>query len=347
MFKTHAVVLALLFLWAPATIAEERNTNDVNHVILEELRGIRGSLDRIADELSQLRKSEAARKRLSQTVTDWRPLPTAGPDTEHLAKIQLPENPTKAQVKKYIRDIIGASRGQNTWSDRDPQIGMLTKVGPENLPVLLEFLNSSGSMNNYHLVRAIVHLSNEQSASLILDALPIHHELIKVVVRHGWEDQARKILLDEVKNTDEYLPSEWLVALANLNDPDTYPFLREYFVSGPNKRTTYKAIKHLPIDDMTEAVARAWKMSQYGGPYDRNAMAVVAIEYGHEDALAVLIDILLSARGPSSFASRETRPAILKHVEFRGSNEELVRWFEQNRKHIHFDKEAKKFVVRK
>ena len=140
---------------------------------------------------------------------------------------------------------------------------------------------------------------------------------------------------------------EWCTAVANLNDPETYPLLRNYFIEGPNGNTTYNSIKHLPIEDMPGAVAEAWERCKYGDSFGVYQMAIIALEYGHIDALAVLIETLTSGtkKPYHDHVIRDIRPALLMHVDFRGSNEELAQWFEKNRDNLRFDKEAKKFVV--
>ena len=207
--KTYLAALVLLLALFNTSRAKENNSNEFNQAVLEELRAIRTSLDQIVKELEQLRKKDAARTDLSDQSTDWTPHSGNVADLEKLNKIELPHNSSPEQVRDYIREIVFASRGQNTFSSRDPQIAMLIKVGRENLPLLIETLSlSSGPMNDYHIIRAIVILADDDSKSLILEALPIHHDLITAIVENGWEEDARNTLLAELKNIGQYLPLE-------------------------------------------------------------------------------------------------------------------------------------------
>lgn len=343
--RAQHIASLLACLLATTVYATDATTNDTGGLILEELRSIRSSLDRIADELSELRTVDERRKAVQSLSVDYPAFTRQGPDIATLADLTLPDDPSPKEVKQYILDIVSASQGQNTFSDRDPQVALLTRVGRENLPLLIEALSYARSMNDYHIKRAIVNLADESNKSLILDSLPIHQDLVTAVIQHGWEEDARDILLTELKNTGQYLPTEWIQAAASLNDPESYPLLRDYFINGQNRSWTYKAIKHLPIEDMPGAVAEAWQRSKYGDDCNRIYMAIIAVKYGHLDALAVLVDSLTSGTPDSYWSSQEARPAVLRHTGFRGSNSELGRWFEANRDQLRFDAESCKFIM--
>lgn len=345
----NKTVIALVMAFGLFASADAQNieTNDINRAMLEELRQMRTSLERIADEMTQLRKNESEKKARVGDLADWDSFQRRGPDIRQLAEIKLPDHANKDQINKYILDIAAASQGQNVWSDRDPQVAMLTKVGNNNIQLLIDTLTLTGDMNNYHIIRAIEILADEKSKPLILDALPIYHELVRVIIQRGWESDAKNILLTELKNSGQYLPIEWITAVANLNDSNSYPLLRDYFIKGQNKYQTFKAIKGLPIENISEAVDEAWQKSKNGDDCNRQYMAMVALEYGHVDALSTLIDVLTSGEANNSWTSHEIRPAILRVVDFRGSNEDLAQWFRTNRDKLRFDPKTKKFVTDK
>lgn len=62
-----------------------------------------------------------------------------GPDLKRLKKIKLPKDPSRAQVKKYIEEIIAATKDQNVYSSNDPQVDMLREISAENIDLLLEY----------------------------------------------------------------------------------------------------------------------------------------------------------------------------------------------------------------
>ena len=345
--RTSIAVMFLVLGTTLAARAAEPGDYYTDRAILQELHEIRGLLERLARDVAALKEEAkpAEKKAAAPAFPRTGAFSSSGPNLEKLGSILFPDDPTEDKVRRYIRDVITASPQQNMFTDSDPQVSMLTTVGTEYLPLLIEALGRTGGMNDYHLVRAIVDLADERSKALILDALPIHHELIQAVIRNGWEHDARDILVDELRSAHQYLPTEWLKAVAALEDPETYPLLREFFIEGRNRHSSFEAIRHLPIEDMEEAVAEAWRRSRYEHAYEREGMARIAVEYGHMDALEALIEGLSVDDESGAWRARENRAAILRVVDFRGSNAALADWFEQNRERLVFDEDAREFRV--
>ncbi|HBA82930.1 MAG TPA: hypothetical protein DCZ95_02435 [Verrucomicrobia bacterium] len=339
--------LPLAFLVATlagAMSTQALDTNDVNVMILQELQQIRASLAKISDEVAALRKESEDKKKISQMAGFDGMGSMSGPNIEKLAKIEWINSTDPEQIKKYIIDIILSSQGQRSWSDRDPQVAMLAKVGSANLPELINAMSMTDSMNNYHVLQAIEILASDKHKTLILENLPLHHELVKTISKKGWEEDARATLLTELKNKGQYLPTEWIAAVASLQDPESYPLLREYFISGHNPYWTYKAIKDLPIEDLEGAVLEAWERNKHddcNGSY----LAMIAMEYGRQDALEAVLSVLTAEEPHNSWTSREMRPKLLKCVDVRGSNDDILKWYEANKDTLRFDKETKKFVA--
>ncbi len=274
------------------------------------------------------------------------PFDRKGADHDALAKITLPDNPSSEQLNQYISDIVAASSGQNSFSTEDPQTAMLAKIGRENISLLIAKIPESPSWSSasYYLVEAVARLASESNKTLIFNALPTKKELVKVVVKKGWELDARDILIQGLKDGGN-LSTEWINTVATLRDKESYPLLRNYFINGNIRSWTYKAIKNLPIENLSGAVAQAWERSQYAHSYERNSMAVIAAEYGHLDALAVVIDALMSEESKDYWLSQEARPALLRCTGFFGTNEEFVEWFKLNKNRLRFNPETKKFEV--
>ncbi len=315
--------------------------------IIDELRAIRAVVEELRDQIADMTKQRELPDK-ARRVTSWdHSFTRRGPDIAALSDIALPDRGDPEQVKSYIRTIASVSQGQNTFSDRDPQIRMLIDLGEESVPVLLESMRHSHGMNDYHIRRAIVLLASEKNKDLILDALPLHPELVSAVLQQGWAADARDTLITELKNTRQYLPTEWIQAVASLRDPETYPLLTEYFVEGQNRAFTYKAIRSLPIENMSEVVERAWKRSKYGDEYARISMAIIALEFGQLDALEALADALTHESTDSVWLVREARPAVLRHTDFRGANSELMQWFRENQEDLEFNPDSRRIEKRK
>ena len=334
-----------VYFWLALNLAGCSTTSNQQNLVLEELKGIHSSLEVITEKLSE---QEASRQKLISFSSKFGSSTGREVNVDKLIDITLPNNPTSEDVKKYIQKIRTASIGQRGYSARDPQVALYAEVGQKNLPHLIDSLSrgDSHTMHDYHIIFAITQLVDDAHKSLILDSLSRHPSLVKVVLEKGWEVDAREILLTELK-TEQRLSTDWVKATAMLNDPESYPFLRDHFIKAGNRSQTYDAIKNLPLEDMTGAVAEAWEGSQYEHEYERQRMAVIAVEYGRVDALGFLVDALITPpdSNASNYMRKEMRFALLKTTDFRGSNEEFKEWFETNQDHLRFDQESKIFVI--
>lgn len=77
-------------------------------MVLEELKGIRSSLDQLNESFSK----EAERREKLQALSGGRSVnDRKGADVETLLEIKLPANPTQEDVKSYISKIKAATEG--------------------------------------------------------------------------------------------------------------------------------------------------------------------------------------------------------------------------------------------
>ena len=342
--KTVRSFLILLILSAsPAAMAGEAAT-DTNAAILKELAEVRAMLAEIKAELAQLKEQMKA----SQPFEE--PTDPKGPDIKALQKIKLPETPTDEQVREYIDSILAASEGQRIWSGRDLQVKMLVKLGRERLKLIIDALKPG----DYHLTEAVKRLATKADKRLIIGALHRHHGLIEIIVREGWEKDARDILVEVLATRPNYLPTEWIEAVGRLKDPKRYDDLKAYFVDGMNPSFTYKALLNIPDFDLAGAVAEAWDfIRDYPSSpnsiidYERkNFFATIAVGYGHLDALEFLVK-QQSEPQKNSWTYERTRHAILRHSGLRGTKAEIADSFEKHKHSLLFDSEKKKFVIAK
>ena len=342
----RAEIQIAVFCFLTATLSGCSTTSNTQDLYLEELKGIRSSLDKIADNLEE---QNADNKKLAEFSSKYASSHTMNNvNLVELADITLPENPSEEDVKKYINAIKIASAGQRGSSARDPQVEMLKAVGQENVPLLVDAL-LEGSQDypfRYHAIYAIQGLATETHKAVILKSLAKEQRLAGIVLEKGWENDAHDTLVEGLQK-GQRLESDWIKALVSLNDPETYPLLRDYFINGENCYWTYAIIKDLPIEDLGGAVEKAWKNSQYTHEYSRQKMAIIAVGYGQLDALEFLIETLASPSPSSrSHTLREIRVAVVDAIGLNESNEKLADWFNTNRDHLKFDPDSQKFVIK-
>ncbi|MHC5038345.1 MAG: hypothetical protein ACYTHM_13605 [Planctomycetota bacterium] len=325
--------------------------------ILEAVRALQKKVEKLVSRIEALEK--ALEEKEDARSPSFPPLPGGDPFggrmTGKFRKIKLPENPTKEQVREYVRKIQDASRGQRVFSSSDPQTTLLIRVGSEHLDVLIDALEREMiGMSNYHLINAIKSLARRKHLPLIRTALPLHKNLAEVILAKGWEREVKDILVEELRSGHSYLPTEWIKAVASLRDPSTYKDLLEFFVHGSNPCMTFdalKAIPDFPRMDLENAVGQVWRRVKSGetgfGPsqWERDTVAKIAAKYGHVDALGHLLNVLNRERDTRFSRYPNLRPEVLRLVPLRGTNRELLQWYTQNRDRLRFDKAKGKYFV--
>lgn len=305
----------------------EPTTSAFEYGILRELKAIRKTLDQ---EKQPTTTPEICGDREERKI-----------DREALAAITLPDQPTVEQVRKYVESIIEVSRGQSRRSSNDPQINMLTRVGPEHLNILLEFQRREPS-RSYSLRQAINRLAGPEHKKMILKVLQEDSWLIEAVITNGWIEEARPTLLKGLSASPGHLPTEWIKTVASFKTPETYEDLKNYFIYSGSNSTIYDTLKDLPGIDLTDAVEKAWRRAKYSHRFTSQAMLPIALEFGHPDALEIMVGELDK---PSDMRLWDPRDLLLKFTSASGSNEEIQQWYEANKDRIVFDPGQHHFVI--
>ena len=267
--------------------------------------------------------------------------------------IALPENASKEQVKDYINQVLISGQRLTRFNADDPQIGMLVKVGAQNLDTLLEVrstLGSTKSLNWYagdalagYLDAAIKQLVRSADKELVIRALPFDDDLADIVLERGFQADARETLIAGLSRKTPNLPISWIKAVAALQDPANYPDLKAYFIRCQSRKTVFGIIRKLPGIELSEAVDEAWKKAKHD---QRQAtyMCGIAAEYGHVDALETAATILRSATD-GDYRS-EAGAVLKKSTPATGDAPALLAWYDANRDKLVFDVETKKFTVK-
>lgn len=263
-------------------------------------------------------------------------------DMDLLSKITLPNNPTPQQVREYINAILYVSRSQQVHLPSDPQVFMLVQVGHEYLDELL-LVTATYDRGLVYTVAAIKALAKEEDKEKIIKALDQHPPLVTVVAAKGWVGDARDVLVKKLNENPNYLPHEWIAAVASLQDPATYDGLLAYFANGSNRHLTYKYIAGLPGIDLTKAAPVAWEKTR-PDKYEIAYITEAALSVGYLPALDFVVETLDNNNNlpPSQYSPRAL---MFQFTGIQGSNEELKKWYDANRKRLRFDAGVKRFVV--
>jgi hypothetical protein len=163
------------------------------------------------------------------------------------------------------------------------------------------------------------------------------------VVHHGWQEDAKPILVTTLQDKPQFLPNRWLQTVADFHDPTTYPVLRDYFIAYP-RLMAYKTLQSLPNFDLHETVDAAWRAAQ--SQTKEQVLAGLlgpAAEMGEPDFPSIAMKLLNSSKpriqNVAAKALRAYTPAT--GIE----NTDLINWMKKNASNLVFDAAARKFVL--
>lgn len=317
-------------------------TPDLSEDWLADAKLVRLELVPIAEFPMRLTAEKLRLDRQNQRMT-----PVPPPPAPSFANVSLPKNATKSEVREYVFSILSVSQRRTSFEPTDPEVELLAKVGPDNLDVLLaaEDRVPRGGASTY-LDEAIRRLAQPKDKSLILQALAVHPQLIQVVVKQGWNADARDTVMASLKDEREVsLPGAWLQVAASFQDPATYPDLKAYLLRCRNKQQAYTAIRKLPGLDLRATVDAIWKEAKAGENRDFLGVCGIAAEYGHLDAVEATVNYLKQDFG-SAMQQRHAATIIKKFTPATGDKAALIAWFEANKGRLAFDPDQRKFVPR-
>lgn len=346
------LVLALLLLASPTRAGDEPET-DLNALKarVSELEAAKLGLERKVAELQTLLNKYAAEK-AGEVHTMEIPLGFDGqPAPPHLKGISLPPRPTKEQVRAYVATILraaGSHRGG--YGAQDPEVGLLKKVGPDHIDVLMEPLLYAPFPNgDLYLTTALESLVTNAHKDLVLGRLQLCRQVVSIVVSRGWTQDAAPVLLTVLADHASWkpsaggatLPHEWVEAVASLKRPESYGDLKAFFYEDGNRYQAWLAIKDLPGVLLDSDIAAVWAWAKKRNPgYERDSLAAVAAHYGHFDALEELFED--PGNWPQSAAIESVTP-------YRGGpfdREKARQWFQENRARLAFDAEARRYNIK-
>ncbi len=272
-----------------------------------------------------------------------------------ILNIGPPENWTKKQVKNYVLAILSFAQRQPPGPDGDPRIGAIRAVGSENVDVLINLLPSenpgiwpsySRLRTDWCLVMAIEQLACDKNKKIIVKSLRENPKLIDVVLQKDWVQEARKPLVDEFLKSPLNVSLQWVVAVARLQDPRTYEKLRQRLVHGRNRRIVYMALKKIPDIKLEGAVSDAWEWCKREG--NCFSFCLIPLSLGDARALELAMEILKSDDARKQEYSLDRFAKFLgRYTEAKGSPTDILKWYDENKERLFFDKKDRVWRVRR
>ena len=266
-------------------------------------------------------------------------------DKDAVQRILLPENPTRDQIKEYVKKIIEASELQTRFSEMDPQVFKLQMLGRENLDLLIDMIPDANS--KMYFMAAITFLSTQADKDMIIGRLAGQPALFQLVRKYNWFSDARPALIEGLKKRHRNLSPDWITYIAQLADATTYSDLKWYFVNGSNRHLTFGVIKDLPgIDITADEVSMAWEASK-PHPALSLPMANIAAFYGVDGALSYIVQyIRIGYEGEKNPALIKTaNEYFAKYTRQSGDESKITKWFDENKSKLVFLEDMHIYVV--
>lgn len=262
-----------------------------------------------------------------------------GPNLKALNKIDLPEDPSKEDVLKYLRKMSAVTENQNSYAPSDLQVMMLKEIPSKYLETVLQF-----SGMQIHIGYAIPSMVREEHKKLAIENLVRNNNLVKAIIRYNWVDDAWKQLLNGLENK-QYLPREWVNIVLQQNKEDGNKAILTY-VSKNVDVNLFNNLKYSKVskDELKKAILRNWEAKRYGHAWQATQSALCAVQYGNKDALALIFKTISSTDRNSSYLKGQAIPVISQMLPYEG---EIVKWYNENKDALVFDEEEVKFKLQK
>jgi hypothetical protein len=271
---------------------------------------------------------------------------------EYLHKLSLKKTATKEEVKAYIDEIIRNTPQNKSYSSDDVEVEYIARVGSQNVDVLLESIKTEKWAGvNLYIQAAIHKLANDDNRALIIKKLPIHRDLIRVILNKNWVEHARDIIVTELRAKYYDLEFGWIDAAIKLNDNSLHDIILEHFFNSNHPWYLYwklKAIDDLPKKKLDDAVERIWSSYKFNQISTRGAdctLLIMASLHGHMDALEKLLIFMNESREKYYYHSHP-RTYILSLLPFYGTNKEMYEKFKENKDRLKFDRSKVKYVLK-
>lgn len=262
--------------------------------------------------------------------------------------IKLPSNPTRAQCETYVAELRDATQGRNSFSTGDPVVEKLKAIPAEHFDLLVIEMSNRSSLR-YYANYAMRGTDPKKLRDQFVKSLKKNDQSIGVIVMHGWAADVADTIRQRIATADSSISPAWFQAAVELEDETLYPKLHEITI---NSRYAYQfltMLDSLPDYDIAHTATTCWKRSRSGElPISSSKIADIAAKYGN---VAALGSIISRNRGSSNYMVNSAsyynsrRMNVLRHIEFRGSNEEIQKWFDKNKDKLVYDHFKKRYVL--
>ncbi len=130
-----------------------------------------------------------------------------------------------------------------------------------------------------------------------------------------------------------------------IETPEDRERVIQVYINGSNTGELFNTIKAFSGIDLAKINNEAWERHQYDQPWSRLQYATRAADTGNLKALEAIIQGFGQNR--NGFIHNESAATLMRLTRQPLNFDRLMKWFEENKDNLYFDKEQRRFLVRK
>lgn len=262
---------------------------------------------------------------------------------ECVAKLNLSANPSREEVRAFLRKISEAGRGKVSKRYSDPAFRLISRIGREHLDLIL--INLADPALNVYCRKHLLRIITEQDKSVILDWLPYDGQILSIAMERGWTEDAKAGVAKVLALRNKEMSSRWIRAATTYGDPALFDDLVWHFRNCRSLTLShYRAVKAIPDKKLTQGIVRE-EWSKRTGRY-RRMLCEAGLDYGLKETLEYAVSCLDRPWRRSFYEKTPTpRELVLKYTAARGTNDDIRRWYRENKDRLVFDAKQRKFVI--
>lgn len=255
---------------------------------------------------------------------------------------------TEKEVRQYLDKLAELAGSTKGWSNPSPEADALRKLRSEDVPILLDYLDTSLAK---YIQFAIEDLVVEEQKEIILAAFREHPEMRRAVEKFGWEAECSKLITQYMREAGTFEKEDWAQLAANTGDMQAYRALIDAYFEisstfSNDRESVYRAAMQAPGFPLAEFHDRIWDGEGTRKIIDKEKVATLAtrcISNGSANAL-IAAARTLNSNETSDGESRNiamikiSLEAQVKKWVCEGDDlESKVKWVLENQDKIYFD----------
>ena len=262
--------------------------------------------------------------------------------------IKLPENPTRKQCEAYIAELRESAKNIRSYSSNDPLVAKLKEIPLDHFDLLIDEIGNRTKLR-YFANYAMRDTDRNEIRKRFVKSLERSDSAIGVIVMNGWVGDIEEAVRKKIASADGSLDQAWFQAAVELEDPSLYPKLHEITINSRYATQFVGMLESLPDYDIAHTIDTCWRRAEQNKlQISEHSLASTAVKYGNVKALGYLVRQLSYTPSYTSTSSSYTRRRlnVLQYIDYRGSNQDIVKWYDKNKKKLVFDHYRKRFVMR-